>query len=154
MKSVSDLLHDHEFFAGLPEETLELIAGCGVNTHFGANEQIFSESDLADRFYVIRRGRVAVEIDAARGAPLVVATVGPGEVLGVSWILPPYRWTFDARATEPTTAIAVDAACLRAKCDADHELGYLLFQRFAGLIRERLHAARLQLLDLYGSSAG
>ena len=153
MKSITQLLHDHPFFDGLDENTLDLIAGCSINTHFGPDEEIFSENSPADHFYVIRRGKVAVEIDASRGAPLVLETVGSGEVLGVSWVLPPYRWTFDARAIEETSAVSIDAACLRLKCDADHDLGYELFTRFAGLVRDRLQTARLQLLDLYGTDA-
>jgi len=152
MKSIADLLHEHPFFAGLSEETLALIAGCGTNVHFAADEMVFSENDPADQFYVIRRGRVAIEIDPARGEPLVLETVEAGEILGVSWILPPYRFNFDARCIGDTSAVSIDAACLRGKCDADPELGYALFTRFAGLVRDRLHAARLQLLDLYGSN--
>ncbi len=79
----------------------------------------------------------------------MIETIGPGQILGVSWLLPPYTWTFDARAVEPTSAISIDGACLRGKCEDDPVLGYEFFKRFAGLFHERLHAARLQLLDLY-----
>ena len=151
MKSIADLLDEHPFFEGLGQPTLDLISGCGTNTHYAAGDTILEEGGRADRFFVVRRGRVAIEVDAARGEPIVVATVGPGEILGVSWMLPPYRWTFDARATEDTSAVAIDAECLRGKCDEDPALGYALFIRFAGLVRDRLHAARLQLLDLYGT---
>ena len=152
MKSIATLLHEHPFFAGLSEETLTLIAGCGTNVHFKADETLFSENDPADLFYVLRRGRVAIELDPARGEALVLETVEAGEILGVSWILPPYRFAFDARAMEDTSAVAIDAACLRGKCDNDPALGYALFTRFAGLVHDRLQAARLQLLDLYGST--
>ena len=153
MKSIADLLHDDPFFAGLDDETLLLIAGCGRNVHFDVDAQIFSAGEAADTFWVIRRGQVAVEIDAARGRPLVLETIGAGDLLGVSWILPPFRMDFDARATESTSAVAIDAACLRGKCDDDPELGYELYRRFAGVVRDRLQAARFQLLDLYGSNA-
>ena len=143
------MLEDEPIFAGLPEGMLEVIAGCAVNVHFAADETIFREGDSADTFYVIRRGRVAVEIaDPGRGS-LVIDTLGPGEVLGVSWLLPPYVSTFDGRAVESTSAVAVDGNCLRNKCDADQRLGYELFQRFAGLIRDRLQSARLRLIDLH-----
>ncbi len=100
---------------------------------------------------MLRRGKVAIEIDTPRKGPLVIETIGAGDILGVSWLLPPYRWAFDARAVEPTGAIALDAHCLRGKCDGDPVLGYELFKRFAGLIRDRLTATRLRALDLYGS---
>ncbi len=153
MKSISELLGEHPFFAGLPPDTLELIAGCGHNVHFAEDSRIISESDPADIFYVLRRGKVAIEIDTPRRGPLVIETIGPGDLLGVSWLLPPYRWTFDARAVEPTGAIAIDAACLRGKCDDDPVLGYEMFKRFAGVVRDRLQATRLQLVDVYGSDA-
>ncbi len=153
MKSIGDLLAEHPFFAGLPEDTLELIGGCGVNVRFGEDERILTENDPADTFYVLRSGRVAIEVDNPRQGPLVIETIGPGELLGVSWLLPPYRWSYDGRAVEPTSAVAIDAACLRGKCDDDPELGYEMFKRFAGLVRDRLHATRLQLLDLYGNGA-
>ena len=84
---------------------------------------------------------------------LMIATLGDGTVVGWSWLFPPYRWSFDARAIEDTRAIAFDGACLRGKCDSDHELGYVLMQRFAQIILDRLQAARLQLLDVYGEPA-
>ena len=70
--------------------------------------------------------------------------------MGWSWLFPPYRWHLDAIAREPVAAVAFDAACLRAKCDEDHELGYQLMRRFAALMLGRLAATRLQLLDVYG----
>ena len=153
MRSIAKLLSEHPFFEGLAPDWAQVIAGCGRNTHFATGEYLLSTDAPADEFFVLRRGHVAIEVDTPRRGPLVVATLGEGEVLGVSWMLPPYRWTFDARAVEPTGAIALDAACLRAKCDDDPSLGYELFKRFAGLVRNRLQAARLQLVDLYGNDA-
>ncbi len=153
MKTISDLLAEQPVFAGLAPETLELIAGCGQNVRFTTDERILAENEPADRFYLLRSGRVAVEIDTPRQGPKTIETIGAGDLLGVSWLLPPYRWTFDARAVEPTRALAIDAACLRRKCDADPALGYELFKRFAGLVRDRLNTTRLQLLDLYGNGA-
>ncbi|HZD66607.1 MAG TPA: hypothetical protein VE152_10970, partial [Acidimicrobiales bacterium] len=87
------------------------------------------------------------------GGPLAVETLGPGEVVGLSWLLPPYRWQWDARAIEPVGAVAVDAACLRATCDRDPRLGYELMKRFALVMEARLHRARLKGLDLYAHDA-
>ena len=84
--------------------------------------------------------------------PLTISTIGAGDVLGVSWMLPPDRWTFDGVAAVPTTAIQFDATCLRGKCDADPRLGYALYTALAGIVRDRLVAARLQLMDLYGDA--
>lgn len=153
MKTIAELLRTDPFFAGLPDQSLDVIAGCGVNVHFSPDQRILAENEPADRFYVLRRGKVAIDIDSSRGGPLVIGTLGPGEILGVSWILPPYITTFGARAIEETSAVAIDAVCLRGKCDDDPLLGYALYKRFAGLVRDRLQATRIQLLDLYGSDA-
>lgn len=153
MKSIPDLLSEHPFFHDLPRETLELIAGCGQNVHFGPDTPIIVEDQAADVFYVLRTGKVAIEVNTPRRGSLVIETIGPGELLGVSWLVPPYRWTFDARAVESTGAIALDAACLRGKCDDDPALGYEMFKRFAVLVRDRLQATRLRLVDLYGNDA-
>jgi hypothetical protein len=82
-----------------------------------------------------------------------VHTAGAGDVLGWSWLFEPYRWHFDARAQRPTRALAFDGKCLRGKCEEDHDLGYEFFQRFTRLAIERLEETRLQLLDLYATSA-
>lgn len=153
MKSIHDLLSQQPFFAGLPAPMLELIAGCAVNVHFDEDERIISESAPADLFFVLRTGKVALEVDTPRQGPQTIETIGASQLLGVSWLVPPYRWTFGARAIEPTSAIAVDAACLRGKCDDDPELGYEMLKRFAALVRDRLQSTRLQLLDLYGTHA-
>lgn len=153
MKSISNLLSEHPLFDGLPPEAIELIAGCGKNVHFEEDVRIITENASADLFYVIRAGRVAIEVATPRRGHLVIETIGAGEVLGASWLLPPYRWAFDARAVESTRAVALDAACLRGKCDDDPVLGYELFKRFACVVRDRLQSTRLQLIDLYGNDA-
>ena len=154
MKSIADLLTDNQFFGGLSGPDMELIAGCGTNVHFSPGATIFNEGDPADTFYVLRRGSVAIEIGAPHREPIVVETIGSGEVLGVSWLLPPYRWSFDGRARGEVSAVQLDGACLRGKCDDDPTLGYDLYKRFAGLMRDRLHATQIQLLDMYGSHVG
>jgi CRP/FNR family cyclic AMP-dependent transcriptional regulator len=138
----------------MESEHLALIAGCSSNVHFRADEHVLTEGGAADVFYVVRSGRMAIEVDVPHRGPLVIETLGPSHVVGVSWLLPPYTWTFDARAVEPISAIAIDGACLRGKIEGDPVLGYEMYRRFAGLFHERLHAARLQLLDLYQHEAG
>jgi len=94
-------------------------------------------------------GRVALEIKAPGRAPAVFATLGEGDIVGASWLVPPYRWTSDARALELTRALGIDAACLRRKCEADHHLGYEMMKRFVPILVNRLHATQLQMLDVY-----
>jgi hypothetical protein len=90
-----------------------------------------------------------VEVIAPQRGAITIETVGDGELLGWSWLIPPFQWHFDARALNLTRAIALDARCLRGKCDADPALGYELLKRFSQVMEQRLEATRLQLLDLY-----
>jgi CRP/FNR family transcriptional regulator, cyclic AMP receptor protein len=129
---------------------LAAVAGCGSTGGLAAGAFLAREGAPADTFHLIRRGRVALEVHAPGGAPLVVETVEAGSIVGWSWLFPPYRWAFDVRAVEPTRTIDFDGACLRGRCEEDHELGYRLMQRFAQVMLERLQATRLRLLDLYG----
>jgi CRP-like cAMP-binding protein len=117
---------------------------------FKAGEIIFREEEAADHFYLIREGKVALEASIPGRSPVLLQTVGENEVLGWSWLFPPYRWHFAARTAETTRALAFDGKCLRNKCDADHDLGYELMKRFASIMLQRLQATRLQLLDVYG----
>jgi CRP-like cAMP-binding protein len=135
-----------------PEE-LELLAGCASNVRFEAGDVLFREGDQANTFYVIRHGTVAIEAYGAARGEMTIETVEPGEVLGWSWLFPPYRWHFDARALSQVRATAFDGACLRGKCDDDPGLGYDLMKRFAQVMIERLQWTRLRLLDVYGRGA-
>ncbi len=150
--SLSPILAQHPFFSGLSPAHLQTIAGCARNVRFLSGEVLFREGDDADRIYLIRQGRTSVETVAPQTGPIVIATVGEGEILGWSWLLPPYRWRFQSRAVELTRAVELDATCLRNKCEADHDMGYELLKRFADVIAQRLDAARLQLVDLYSDA--
>jgi CRP/FNR family cyclic AMP-dependent transcriptional regulator len=150
MQTLEQLIAATPLFAGLSAAHLQLIAGCGANEGFAAGAPLFREGAPADRFFLIRKGAVALEVDAPGRGPLVIETLLGGDVVGWSWLFEPYRWQFDARAREPTRVVAFDGACLRGKCEADHELGYQLMKRFAASLTERLQATRLQLLDVYG----
>jgi CRP-like cAMP-binding protein len=141
---------EHPFFAGFTPEQSRVLSGCARNHRFDAGHYLFREGDPADEFFLIRHGRVALEIVAPGQAPVVIATLGKGEIVGASWLVAPYRWMFDARAIDLTRAIGIDAACLRGKCDADPQLGYEMMKRFLPVLVKRLNATRLQLLDVYG----
>ncbi|HET7735375.1 MAG TPA: cyclic nucleotide-binding domain-containing protein [Nocardioidaceae bacterium] len=151
MKSIADHLSEHRFFAGLDATALELAAGCAVNVHFRPGEFLFHEGDPADTFYVLRHGRVAIQMRTPT-KDVVLDTAHDGDGVGWSWLIPPYHWTFDARATDETSAIAFDGVCLRSKCESDPALGYALLQRVVQVMSARLHSARVRLLDLYGSA--
>jgi CRP-like cAMP-binding protein len=150
METLERLLAEHPFFEGMEERHLRLLAGCGSNVRFEAGQYLFRQGESADHFYLLRHGRVAIEIhDQQRGA-VILQTLGEGDVVGWSWLVPPHRWMFDGRVVEPTRAVALDGACLRRKCDEDHDLGYALLKRFSRVIAERLEVARLQLINIHG----
>jgi CRP-like cAMP-binding protein len=151
METLEPILAEHPFFSGLDRKYLQLVTGCAANVRFDRGQFLFRDGQEADQFYIIREGRVALEIFVPGGGPLAIDTYSSGEVLGWSWLIPPYHWNYDARATEPVRALALDGKCLRGKCLEDHDLGFELLKRFAHLIEQRLHATRLQLLDVYGA---
>lgn len=151
MNDLTQLLADQPFFRGIAPKDLELLAGCASNAVFKAGEMLFQEGQAADTFYLIRYGRVGIEVFAPASGPVTIQTLGEGEVVGWSWLFPPYRWQHDARALDLTRTLAFDGACLRGKCDEDPRLGYELMKRFSRLIADRLNSARLQILDVYGA---
>ena len=150
MENLERYVREHPFFAGLDPALVELAAGCARNAHFDAGTLLFREGQAADEFYLLRHGSVALEIVAPARPSLVIATLHEGDLVGASWLVPPYRWNFDARATALVRAIAIDARCLREKCEADPRLGYQVLKRFLPVIVRRLQATRMQLLDVYG----
>lgn len=150
VRQLEEMLGDVPFLGGMSQQRLVLLAGCASNVHFDAGEVIFREGDQADTFYVIRHGTVAIELHAPARNPMTVETLEAGDVLGWSWLFPPYRTHFDARALSSVRATGFDGACLRGKCEDDPALGYDLVTRFAQVFTERLHWTRLRLLDVYG----
>jgi CRP/FNR family transcriptional regulator, cyclic AMP receptor protein len=151
MENLERTLAEHPFFAGLDESFIKLACGCARNARFEAGQFVFHEAETADHFYLIREGRVALQVSAPGRGASTFLTLGRGEVFGVNWLVPPYRWVYDAKALELTRAIAMDASCLRNKCEADHDLGYDIMKRLMPILIDRLHTTRLQFLDLYGS---
>lgn len=152
MGNLEKILIQHPFFQNLEKDYLDLIAGCASNVRFDKDEVIFREGQKANQFYVIREGSVALDIHAP-GEVITIDTVEDGEVLGWSWLVPPYHWRFNARAQVRVKAIGLDGKCLREKCEENHDLGYELLKRFSHIIDQRLQATRLQLLDVYGLQA-
>ena len=151
--TLEPLLRDHPFLKDLAPEYLALLAGCATNVRFGAGSFLFREGGAADRCFLIREGKIALEIAAPGHGAIIVQTLAAGDVAGFSWLLEPHQWQFDGRAVEPVHAFALDGTCLRGKCAEDPRLGFELTQLFARLAIQRLQATRLQLLDVYGNAS-
>jgi CRP/FNR family cyclic AMP-dependent transcriptional regulator len=152
METLEPILAEHPFLRGLRADYVRLLVGCASNVVFPAGTKVFREGEAADRFFIVRHGQATVDLQVPGRGAMTIATVGAGDILGWSWLVPPYRWNFSASAATLTRAIAFDASCLRGKCEENHDLGYELFKRFTTVMVERLQGTFLQLLDLYGST--
>jgi len=149
MQTLQGILSEHPFLADMPEQYAETVAGCVSNMRFEAGEVIFREGEEANHFYLIREGKVTLQLHSERRGPVSILTLSDGEILGWSWLFPPYRWKFSAQAIAGTRAFAVDGRCLREKAERDHALGYELLRRFAHVAETRLEATRLQFVNVY-----
>jgi CRP-like cAMP-binding protein len=149
METLEPILAQHPFLQGLDPAMVSLLVGCASNVRYDADEALFEEGDEATQFFIIRSGKVAIEMNVPGRGAVTIQTIGEGEILGSSWLLPPYLCRFTARATELSRAIALDGTCLRTKCESDANLGYQLMKRFAHILEDRLESMRLQLLDIY-----
>ncbi len=135
---------------GLTPHQIRLLCDRSMAVHFEPGQLIFREGDPANRFYLIHGGKVALESRVRDRGVALVQMVGAGEVLGWSWLFPPYYWHFDARAVELTSAAFFYATPLREECEEDHDLGYELMKRVAAVMMNRLQATRRQLIDVPG----
>jgi len=149
--TLEPLLRDHPFLRELEPEYVALLAGCATNVRFREGSFMFREGEPAGQCFLIREGKMALEIAAPGRGSIIVQTLGAGDVTGFSWLLEPHQWEFDGRAVEPVRALALDGTCLRGKCAEDPRLGFELTQLFARLAIRRLQATRLRLLDVYGN---
>jgi CRP/FNR family transcriptional regulator, cyclic AMP receptor protein len=132
----------------------ELVARLAREVTFARGTTIFNEGQAADGCWLIHEGRVALETFVPGRGPVVVQTLGPGDVLGWSWLVPPYRWQFTARASEQVAAAELDTARLRELADTDPALGYPLALGLMDAVSARLQATRSRAMDLYGSPRG
>ena len=152
--TLDEMLTGHQFLAGLPEGTVELVASCARVVTFETGSLLLSEGAVADTLHLVHQGRVAIEIHGPAQGRLLVDMVGPGHVGGLSWVSPPFRWHFDARALEPVTTVAIDSECLRVRLGENPAVGYAFLERLSSVLLGRLQASRVRLLDLYGNGHG
>jgi len=144
-----ELLADQPFLEGLSRAQLDKLSLWSKRKVFHAGVRLFEENGRADRFWLIREGHVTLQTHVPGRGNVIVETLGPGAVLGWSWMFAPYRWHFSASAVETTLAIEFDGPGVRDMCEQNHELGYQLMARFLTVVVDRMQATRLRLLDLY-----
>jgi CRP/FNR family cyclic AMP-dependent transcriptional regulator len=151
------VLGTHAFLRGMATEHVALIAGTATGVSVSAGSRFFEEGGRAAQFWLIRSGHVALDLQVPGRPPVIVETVGGGDVIGLSWLSPPRQWQFGAGAVQDTTAFELDGAAVTALCDRDPALGREIFGRMMGVAATRLQATRIRLLDLYavpGQQAG
>ena len=150
MDDLSRALRAHPFLHDLEPAHVALLVGCAKNVRYRAGEYVLREGDDASTFFLVRHGTISLEVAVPGREPVVVETVGPGDVLGLSWMIGGATTHLDCRAREAVVAFSLDATCLRDKMNADHHLGYALTSRLLERAYERLARVRLQKLDVYG----
>jgi CRP-like cAMP-binding protein len=151
METLERLLREHPFLHDLNEDEIRFLVGCAANRRFEPGALLLKEGATADTFFLIRRGKVSLEIDVPGRGPFQLESLEPGDVLGWSWLFPPHRCQLDARAIEPVVALVFDGPCLREKMESDHDLGYSLTKLLLFQLYQRLTRVRLQRLDVYRS---
>lgn len=149
MITTADLIAEQHFFAGIRPIHLERLSYYAKRSIFRPGTRIFNEGGRAERFWIIREGLVQLDTRIPDGRDVVVETLGPGAVLGWSWMFPPYTWHFGALAVEPTLTLEFDARGVQRLSEGDSELGYELARRFIAIVVERMQATRVRLLDVY-----
>lgn len=154
MLPLAGAIADHRFAAEMNSDHRQKLADAAMFKHFERDEVVFTEGEPANRFYLISRGKIAIESKTQAGATALLQSVGAGEVVGWSWLFPPYYWHFSARAVEPTSAIFFYGTRLREQCDKDPAFGYELMKRIAAIVIQRLQITRTQLLQWPQNSSG
>ena len=152
MKTVADYVREHALFDGMDPAQVEFIAGCGRLRRFHEGEYLTRENDAADHFFLLLEGRVVIETHRINQPPAPLLTLSANDIVGWSWLIPPYRYQFDARALTPVRTVELNGQCIRGKCETDNCLGYALLKRLTSVMVDRIHGARMQLLDVYGAA--
>ena len=146
MEPLERTLAQHPFLAGLDRRSLRQLAGLASHKRFDPHQMISCEGHPANECFLVCQGKVGIETALLGCEAIVIQTQGAGDVVGWSWLLPPYEWHYSTRALEPTEVIALDGKSLRSLCEEDHDLGYEIMKRFAQVIVRRLVATRERLL--------
>ena len=152
METLELAIAEHPFGKNLESRYLKMLAAGAASVSFKKDQHIFREGELCDYTFLIITGKVAVDVYSPTKGAITIQTLSDGEVLGWSWLIPPYRKHFDARALEVVHAVTIKGQHLRDLCEKDHDFGYELLKRFIGIVANRLQKTRLQLIDLYGEN--
>jgi CRP-like cAMP-binding protein len=146
-QSIVDYLSTHAFFSNMDSDYVKFLSSSVTELQMKEGEVLFQYGKRADKFYLLRKGQVSIQVPALMGPTLDIQTISDDQILGWSWLMPPYRWSFQARALEDSDVLEFDGSAILARCEEDPKFGYELFKRFAALMSERLDAARQKMMD-------
>ena len=146
-KSIEQYLAGLNLFSGLDSSYLQFLADCARRREVDRGDVLFKQGTAAEHFYLLVKGSISVEVPAIEGPPVQLQRPDPGEVMGWSWLIPPYRWNFQARAVEPSEVIEFDGKAILERCEDDSAFGYEILKRFSALMSERLEFARRKMMD-------
>ncbi len=144
-------LAGHAFAAGLTAGQVERLAALATGAEITSGQRLFDEGGLAGSLWLIRSGQIALDLRVPGRDRLIVETLGPGDELGLSWLMPAAEWQFGAIAQATTAVFEFSSAAVTTLCETDHELGYQLTRRLLTTAIARLQAARIRILDLYAT---
>ena len=145
-------LAGHRFLRGMADDYLAVLSRLCWVAPVRRGHLFFVEGDTAHRFWLLCSGQVALDVHTPEGRELIVETLGPGDLVGLSWLVPPYQWQFSATAVQDTVTLELNAIAVRAACESDAGLGFQLLQRAMAVASSRLQATRIRMLDLYAAS--
>ena len=149
-KSMDEIIAEQPFFNGIEPVYIKLFAGCASNKSFKEGKFLLKEGGESSHLFIIKEGRVSIDVFGGNKGAIKIQTLGAGDLVGWSWLIPPYESQFDAVAVTATHVIAFDGKCLRNKCKNDYKFGYEMLTRIIGVVIDRLKNTRLQLIDIYG----
>jgi CRP-like cAMP-binding protein len=145
--SITEYLSAHEFFSEFSDDVLKFLCECSSTREIKKGQILFLQGENADKFYVVRSGRISIQMPAIMGPTLEIQSVDEDQVLGWSWLISPYQWNFQTKAEEDSELLQFDGVAILARCEQEPKFGYELLKKFAGLMSVRLNAARQKMMD-------
>ena len=146
-QSITEYLSAHEFFSEFRDDDLKFLCECSSMREIKKGQILFLQGEHADKFYVVRSGRISLQMPAIMGPTLEIQTMDEDQVLGWSWLISPYQWNFQTKAEDDSELLQFDGAAILAQCEQDPKLGFELVKKFAALMSVGLNAARLKMME-------
>ena len=146
-QSTAEYLSAHEFFSEFSDDVLKFLCECSSMREIKKGQILFLQGEHADKFYIVRSGRISIQMPAIMGPTLEIQAVDEDQVLGWSWLISPYQWNFQTKAEDDSELLQFDGAAILEQCELDPKLGFELVKKFAALMTVGLNAARLKMMD-------